>query len=139
MPVSGDKEVAALLRKIGRTPTTTQAKKARGVALQPIVTEAKANLIAQKSIITGALYKAMGVGEKDKNTTAAGPVRGRRHTNVAHLVEFGTRPHLQPRRGIYHPGARPKPFLRPAYEHQKIHVMEILAAEIRKLLKDFIK
>lgn len=139
MPVTGDKEVAALLRRIGRVPTSAQAKAARGKALRPIVDEAKRLLSAQDSVVTGALQRAIGIGEKDRNTTTAGPLKGRRHTTVAHFVEFGTRPHWQPLRNRHHPGARPKPFLRPAFELHKIQVMEILAAEIRKLLGGWIK
>lgn len=139
MPISGDKEVAALLRRIARTPTSAQAKQARGKALQPIIDEARANLARQRSVVTGALARSLGVGQKDKNTTAAGPLKGKKHASVGHLVEFGTRPHYQPRRRQYHPGARSKPFMRPAFEHHKIHVMEILADEIRKLLGAWIK
>lgn len=139
MPISGDKEVTALLRKISRVPTSAQAKAARAKALQPIVTAAKQLLSVQNSVVTGALQRAIGTGDKDRNTTAAGPIRGKRHATVAHFVEFGTKPHWQPLRRQHHPGARPKPFLRPAFEMHRIEVMEILAAEIRKLLGGWIK
>lgn len=39
-----------------------------------------------------------------------------RARKIAHLLEFGTAPHAQPKRGNYHPGARPFPFFRPAFE-----------------------
>lgn len=48
-----------------------------------------------------------------------------RARRIAHLVEFGTRPHWQPRRKIMHPGARPYPFFRPAFESKKQEVMAI--------------
>lgn len=38
----------------------------------------------------------------------------RRARSIGHLVEYGTRPHEQPRRGILHPGATPRPFFRSA-------------------------
>lgn len=46
---------------------------------------------------------------------------------LAHLVEFGTAPHWQPnwRGGWMHPGARPKPFFRPAFEEKKQDVATI--------------
>lgn len=46
---------------------------------------------------------------------------------IAHLVEFGTAPHWQPRwrGGWMHPGARPKPFARPGYEQTKDDVPAI--------------
>lgn len=50
----------------------------------------------------------------------------RRARKIAHLVEFGTAPHWQPNRGIMHPGARPKPFFRTAFESTKEDVtMEV--------------
>jgi hypothetical protein len=47
---------------------------------------------------------------------------------IAHLVEFGTKPHLQEnfRGGFYHPGARAKPFFRPAFDSKKATVLETL-------------
>lgn len=47
---------------------------------------------------------------------------------VAHLVEFGTAPHWQPRfkKGFHHPGARPHPFFRPAFDSQKGNVLKTL-------------
>lgn len=140
MPVTGAKDVASVLRQIARTPTSAEAKKARKKALQPMLDATKRNLASNRSVITGALSRALGLADKDKRTTALGPIRGKRHSTVAHLVEFGTRPHFQPRRlgGIYHPGARPKPFMRPAFESHRIEAMEILAKEILAGLERFI-
>lgn len=50
----------------------------------------------------------------------------KRAKKIAHLVEFGTAPHDQPRRGIRHPGARPTPFFRRAYESKKTTVIDIV-------------
>lgn len=51
----------------------------------------------------------------------------KRARKIGHLVEFGTAPHWQPRRGIMHPGARPKPFFRPAFEENKNSAGSIVA------------
>lgn len=51
----------------------------------------------------------------------------KRARKIAHLVEFGTRPHYQPRRGIFHPGARPKPFFAPAFMSTKDMVVRKIA------------
>jgi hypothetical protein len=59
--------------------------------------------------------------------TAAGPA-----IRVAHLLEFGTAPHRQPRMGIMHPGARPFPIWRPAFEEHKDQVV----ADVGKVLFD---
>lgn len=45
--------------------------------------------------------------------------------NYAHLVEFGTQPHALGH-GRMHPGAQPKPFLRPAYEAKKTLAIEVM-------------
>lgn len=47
----------------------------------------------------------------------------KRARKIAHLVEYGTAPHHQPKRGIMHPGARPFPFFRPAFEARKHDVV----------------
>jgi hypothetical protein len=47
----------------------------------------------------------------------------KRARKIAHLVEFGTAPHYQPLRRIMHPGARPYPFFRPAFETTKQEVV----------------
>jgi len=58
----------------------------------------------------------------------------RRARKIAHLVEFGTAPHAQPRRGIMHPGARPKPFFRPAFDSTKGEIFGSLSQGIKRLL-----
>lgn len=58
----------------------------------------------------------------------------KRARKIAHLVEFGTAPHAQPRRGIMHPGARPKPFFRPAFETTKGETMSKLSIGIQNVL-----
>lgn len=86
-------------------------------ALKPILAASKANLMANGSYEEGILFRGMKIRQKGKTrtsnshaVTATGKAVGE-----AHLVEFGTDPHWQPRRGVMHPGARPKPFLGPAY------------------------
>lgn len=62
----------------------------------------------------------------------------------AHLVEFGTRPHeIKPRNSpslffaglfrklIRHPGARPKPFIRPAFDSKAGEAIDAIGAYIR--------
>ncbi len=53
----------------------------------------------------------------------------RRARFLAHLVEFGTRPHFQPKRrgGIMHPGANAKPFFTPAFESTKNETVSTLS------------
>lgn len=52
----------------------------------------------------------------------------RRARYIGHLVEFGTAPHFQPKfkGGFRHPGARPHPFFRPAFDSQSSNVLRVL-------------
>lgn len=54
---------------------------------------------------------------------------------LAHLVEFGTAPHWQPRRKRMHPGARPRPFFTPAYEGTKDETVTRLARRTWALIE----
>lgn len=71
--------------------------------------------------------------------------------NYAHLVEFGTRPHavgrgsrlkgvLGTQTGRMHPGAKPKPFIRPAYEAKKFAAVQaIREAALEGIEKEVLK
>lgn len=58
----------------------------------------------------------------------------------AHLVELGTKPHWQKRRlgrsrrrrRVLHPGAQPKPFMRPAFDQEKDNSVGIARRELKK-------
>jgi len=71
-------------------------------------------------------------------------------TNVkyASYVEFGTRPHMifprekkalywdgaeHPVKHVYHPGTKPQPFLRPAYEKYRKMIPKLIKEELRAL------
>lgn len=122
--VRGGTQLAAAFRELGRNPSLAGRRRARQAAGKVVSEAAKANLVANDSVVTGALVASMGVAEdsQKQNRTLVGPRAGKfkkmRPMSYAHFVEFGTAPHWQPNRfgGIMHPGARPKPFLRPAYE-----------------------
>lgn len=58
-------------------------------------------------------------------------IAGGREAPHGHLVEFGTAPHRQPRRGTTHPGAEPHPFLRPAYYQKERETREKLRNALR--------
>ena len=122
--IRGASELAAAFRELGRNPTAAARRKSRQAAGKVVSEAAQANLIGNDSVVTGALVQSMGVAEDQQkpNRTLVGPRAGKfkkmRPSSYAHFVEFGTAPHWQPNRfgGTMHPGARPKPFLRPAYE-----------------------
>lgn len=120
-------DLAKVLNGISSRATTAEMKRARQAALKPFVAAARQNLAANRSNKTGKLSASLGVAEKpdQRNTTSAGPIRGKKHYSAAVLVEFGTAPHWQPNRGggQMHPGAQAKPFLRPAYEATKDEIV----------------
>ena len=82
-----------------------------------------------------------------------GPARrpGRRATKIAHLLEYGVAPHIiKPRANntlkrlsltigpnrvmpeiVRHPGLRPQPFMRPAFEETKEECLTLIASELR--------
>lgn len=74
------------------------------------------------------------------------PSEGRRNARAyAHLVEFGTAPHavgkgsrLKSRgkqhanqHGLMHPGTKPQPFLRPAFDSKKFEALSVITEKIR--------
>ncbi len=129
MPVTGDKEVAAVFRALAKAPTAAVRRKARQDALKPVKESARAKLYSNGSVETAALATALIVSEnlKNKDSSIVAVKRGKRGkknrnpVRYAHLVEWGTAPHWQPNRfgGIMHPGARPFPFMRPALEQHR--------------------
>jgi len=114
--VTGFRETARAIRRVGRYPVQGVGPASRK-ALSPMLRQSKANLKSNDSYKRGVLSRSMAI-RRLKATTAlsqwvlAATGRG---IGIAHLVEAGTRPHWQPRRGVMHPGAKAKPFLEPAY------------------------
>lgn len=126
--IRGGNEVIRNLRKLARTPYRA-VDKAGIESLEPMreLTEANARRLRQpgKRPRGGHLDQGVTVRKVDQ--------RGQgyrvfwlsfmnRARKLAHLVEFGTAPHWQPIRNRMHPGARPKPFARPAFEQEKRNV-----------------
>lgn len=77
---------------------------------------------------------------------------GNKHAWYAHLVEFGTARHwIKPRNrkslffaglareAVDHPGARPKPFMRPAFDGKSQAAIEAMADYIRQRLPKELK
>lgn len=74
---------------------------------------------------------------------AGGRASKARPANYAHLVEFGTSPHAIRGRGgflafagivtrvVQHPGAKPRPFLRPAFSAKQQAALSVAAKSLR--------
>jgi hypothetical protein len=124
------KDFSATLRRMARNPSRVQQRDARAAALQPLVETAKGILEANGNKETGAYIESLGVAEQDPQTSAAGPIAGKRHSSLGVLLEFGTAPHYQPNRGVMHPGAQAFPHMRPAFDATKGVVVATLGREI---------
>ncbi len=123
--VRGVKRTVRNIRKLGTTMRRPVAEASRA-ALRPILKSAKSKLTKNGSAKRGVLRKGMVIRQKKSRkgsieTVVAAKGRAR---SIAHLVEFGTDPHWQPKRGVMHPGADPKPFLTPAYEENEKQSIE---------------
>lgn len=146
--VRGSVQLAAAFRDVARAPTVTARRRAREEAGKLIAGAYVDNLRARGSDQTGALVASIGVGDdpQRRNRTLVGARSGKflgyEPSAYSHFPEYGTAPHFQPNRfgGIWHPGARPKPALRPALEthvsaaaliYFKAMVQEIEAAATR--------
>jgi hypothetical protein len=142
--VIGDRELMRNLRRLPGAASGQSLDKSMKISLEPMRAATSQN--ARRLRQPGKEPKG---GHLDQGVvTAKVDGRGqffrvwwvsfaRRARHIAHLVEFGTRPHLQPLRGIMHPGARPKPFFRPAFEETKRIVVDDFGVQVWGLLKSF--
>jgi HK97 gp10 family phage protein len=107
--------------------------------------EARANI----PVVEGDLRKSARVSTKSKGGRVSASLKlGGKKAPHAHLVEFGTKPHeIKPKntsgalaingtfvRVVHHPGARPHPIMRPAFDSQSGVAIEAVAAKIRERL-----
>lgn len=144
MAVRGNRETARALRELARQVSVPLNATSR-FALQPTLKRAKANVLALPlTDETGTLAKSLVIKKKGKGSKLnpvhqVGPDAGvekftqygfRRPVKYAHLLEFGTAPHYQPKRGVVHPGASPMPFLTPAYFATRDEVVKRFGAKI---------
>jgi HK97 gp10 family phage protein len=144
MAVKGNREVARALRELARQVSVPLNATSR-FALQPTLKRAKANVLALPiTEDTGTLANSLVIKRKARSSKLApvhqvGPDASverwtkygfRRPVKYAHLVEFGTAPHYQPKRGVMHPGTRPRPFMTPAYFATRDQVVKRFGAKI---------
>jgi HK97 gp10 family phage protein len=131
--VTGHRQTAAAIRKLARLPQGVVGKASRK-AMAPILRAAKANLRKNKSYKRGVLSRSL-VIRKLRGTTSLSQwviAASGRGIGISALVEFGTAPHWQPKRGRMHPGARAKPFLTPAFEAHDDQAVKIMVDELGK-------
>lgn len=129
--VTGDKEIIANMRRIRtaiggramdedcleslepmRQDTEDNARRHRQTGYTPPGGHLDENVVKRKTESRGSLKREYWISFR------------RRGKKLAHLLEYGTAPHYQPKRRIMHPGARAFPFFRPAFEANKDAVAE---------------
>jgi HK97 gp10 family phage protein len=103
------------------------------------------SLVPRKS---GDLAKTIRVSTRIRKGQVTASVKaGNRIAYYAHMVEFGTRAHIEKapkgsamavngaaRKEVEHPGAQAKPFLRPAADNKFPEAIEAITAKIRERL-----
>ena len=146
--LTGDKELRRTLASIGRGMGGSNLDKACVKALEPLKDRTVQN--ARRLRQPGRTPKG---GHLDQGVVVrrmSAPTIHRRiywvafkgrARRIAHLVEFGTAPHYQPRRGRMHPGARPRRFFTRAFESTKRDVVEefrlFMQARLRSLMSQY--
>ncbi len=134
--VRGDRRLSSNLRSIGAAFTAAEMDEICRKTLAPMRDRAEVNALALRDFTHtppgGHLDEGI-VIVKQKSSAGFREFWisfTRRARKLAHLVEFGTAPHWQPHRfgGWMHPGARPKPFFRPAFEAEKNSALGLFAA-----------
>lgn len=122
-----------------------------------VIQEEARRLVPVQKIRGGGVLKRSIVAESDRPKGSDTRIFGRvivRYRNkavrnprsYAHLVEFGTAPHTVSKGsklkgryqvralqyGIQHPGAKPHPFIRPAFDTKKEEALQVVADRIRR-------
>lgn len=140
MMIRGDKELRATLRRLSNLQKNS-VNEAMQDALEPMKTATENNAMRLRqpgSPVGGHLDQGVisvylpQISTRTRNVWWLSFTK--RARKIAHLVEFGTAPHDQPRRGIRHPGARPKPFFRPAYDATKNATLIRLGRNIQQFI-----
>lgn len=143
--VKGLRELNAFLQSV---PVKVERNILRGAlragmkTVQPV---AKQNIHSR----SGELAKGLKIGTKARGGIVIANLKATgRHRSVAHLVEFGTKAHAIKARGggflsflgmfikeVAHPGAQPKPFMRPALDQQSGAAVNAAAAYMKERLQ----
>lgn len=144
--ISGLKELNQFLEQL---PGKMQANVMRGTlrkgmsVVQPV---ARANV----NSVSGLLAAGLKISTRSRGGTVTARLRATgKHAYIAPWVEFGTKAHPIPKRGVIgtilaiggrffrsveHPGARPKPFMRPALDSQATNAVIAAAEYMRQRL-----
>ena len=142
------KGLSELQKLLDTLPAKLEANVMRGAlraGAKPILEEAKRNVPVE----SGTLRDGLKIGTKSRNGTVSASVKvSGRHAFIAPWIEFGTRAHVITGRdggslffgggtfvkSVQHPGARARPFLRPALDSQSNAAVVAVGEYIKKRL-----
>lgn len=119
---------AAALRALADGLKPADMDEVRAMALEPMQRSARDFFTMNGSYKTGVIPSEFVIVKSGRNETTLGCTG--MAAKLMHIIEFGSAPHEQPRRGTWHPGAEPKPAFRPAYEETSSTTMETAARAI---------
>lgn len=135
--VRGGAQVAGVLRTLARGLDDNHLREIRRDALRPMQLSARQNFAANGSFKTGVIPGDIEIVDTGRHQTSLGMTG--MGAKLGHIIEMGAAPHEQPNRGTYHPGTEPKPFMRPAYDEQRDHVMrkagEAIATQLLRIAR----
>jgi HK97 gp10 family phage protein len=139
-----DRELQQQLKKLDRSVGIEVLKKAARAGARPILNEAKARVPVDSGELRGSLglRQKTGYAWVDVSVVARAP--------HAHLVEFGTAPHrvgkgsdsrklFGKKRGRLHPGAKPQPFMRPAFDNKAAEAVAKVGEVLRRKIQSVAK
>ena len=163
--IMGLKQLTDNLKKIGKLAEGNAAIAMARTGANVFKKAAKEKVPQEKGSIEGIKYsvksnlkesiivKQISRGPHIVYATTIRP--GKKGVRYAHLVEFGTRPHPEPRKGkkskgpmfisqtgksywsVMHPGAKKKPFMTPAFENNSSKALTKMAEVYNKILQNW--
>jgi HK97 gp10 family phage protein len=167
LTLTGDKELLRTLNRLEAKATRRVVRPAASKAMTPVLKDARrrARDIGEHGALAKSLgkktktYSRAGVVMViiGPRSDYQDPATGHKPSKTAHLVEYGTAPHtIQPKHGkvlvfepdtwntptviarrTVHPGAKPQPFMRPAFDTKSDQASYIFMTEVRKnILKE---
>lgn len=143
--IGGGRELDDMLRTLAPKIERNIMRSALRAGANVFKKEAQATV----RVNTGTLRRSLVVSTRQKGGTVTASVKARgKIAPHAHLVEFGTRPHKIAPKGqkgalkigtnvvgaVEHPGSKPKPFMRPAFDGKSGEAVQATAAQIRARL-----
>ncbi|MGI4717209.1 MAG: HK97-gp10 family putative phage morphogenesis protein [Janthinobacterium lividum] len=142
--IAGGRQLAEFLQQLPLKVEKNIMRAALRAGAAVIREEAK----AQVPVDSGALRRSLKVSTSTKKGRVTAKLKvGGRLAPHAHLVEFGTKPHKikakrqqalsfggTVAREVDHPGAKPHPFMRPAFDSHSSEAIAAVASKVRERL-----